>query len=72
MERIILEVDDSLAKAWRNSSKSLKENYQNKITDLLRELREKEFEELLKRTSQIAKSNGLTEEILEKLLNEKD
>jgi hypothetical protein len=72
MERIILEVDDSLAKAWRNSSKSLKESYQTKITDLLRELREKEFEELLKRTSEIAKNNGLTEEILNQLLNEKD
>jgi len=71
MERIVLEVDAALAKAWRNSSGSLKESYQNKIADLLRELKEKEFDGLLNRVGEIAHNNGLTEETLNSLLNEK-
>ena len=72
MERIVLEVDDYLAKAWRNSSQADRDIYQDKISELLRELKLKEFKALLDKAGQIAESNGLTEEILEKLLNEKD
>lgn len=72
MERIVLEVDDYLAKAWKNSPKDLKEEYESKITDLLRELKEKEFDLLLDNARKTAQENGLTEEILNKLLNEKD
>ena len=72
MERIVLEVDDYTAKAWRNSSQEVKEIYQDKISEMLRELKLKEFKALLDEAGRIAESNGLTEEILEKLLNEKD
>jgi DNA polymerase III delta prime subunit len=44
MESIVLEVDDSLAKAWNNSSPELKAMYENKIIDVLKELQEKETE----------------------------
>ncbi|HEY2580642.1 MAG TPA: hypothetical protein VGI43_02495 [Mucilaginibacter sp.] len=51
MERIVLEVDNSLAKAWKNSSPELRATYENRIIDVLKELQEKE--------------PGLTEEQLE-------
>lgn len=72
MERIVLEVEDYLAKAWRNSPKDLKAEYEGKISDLLRELKEKEFALLLDKARKTAQENGLTEEILNKLLNEPD
>ncbi|HEY4327333.1 MAG TPA: hypothetical protein VGN20_25320 [Mucilaginibacter sp.] len=44
MERIVLEVDNSLAKAWKNSSPELRATYENKIIDMLKELQEEEPE----------------------------
>ena len=72
MERIILEVDDYLAKAWKNSSKKLREEYENKITDLLKELKKKELKIALDNLGNIAENNGMTEEKLNELLKEKD
>jgi hypothetical protein len=42
MERIVLEVDGLLARAWRNSSPELRAVYENKINEVLKELQEKE------------------------------
>ncbi|WP_295654839.1 hypothetical protein [uncultured Mucilaginibacter sp.] len=72
MERIVLEVDDALAKTWNNSSKKFRKEYESKITDVLREMKEEEFFQLIDKAGKIAKSNGLTEEKLNELLNEKD
>jgi hypothetical protein len=72
MERIVLEVDGALARAWKNSSPALRSRYESKITALLRELKEAEFDNLLERAGKIAKENGLTEEKLNKLLNDED
>ncbi len=72
MERIVLEVDGALARAWKNSSPEIRSSYERKIADLLRELKEAEFNNLLDRAGKIAKENGLTEEKLNKLLNEQD
>ena len=65
METIILEVDGALARAWKNSSPALRSSYERKITDLLRELKEVEFDNLLDKAGKIAEENGLTEEQLE-------
>jgi hypothetical protein len=72
MESIVLEleVDEGLARAWRNSSPELRLSYENKIADLLRELQKAEFDNLLDRAGEIAKNNGLTEEELDSILKE--
>ena len=74
MERIILEVDDKTAKAWRNTSPKLKsqieKNLELVLADSLRKTRGANFELLLQEIREEAAKNGLTEEILEKLLNE--
>ena len=72
MERIVLEVDGALARAWRNSSPALRSQYETKIAALLRELKEAEFDNLLNKAGKIAQENGLTEEKLNELLNEQD
>jgi hypothetical protein len=72
MERIVLEVDGALARAWRNSSPALRSSYESKITSLLRELKESEFDNLLDRAGKIAAENGLTEEKLKELLSDEE
>jgi len=72
MERIVLEVDGALARAWKNSSPAVRQRYEDKITAMLRELKETEFTQLLDRAGAIAEANGLTEEGLNKLLNENE
>jgi len=72
MERIVLEVDGATARAWRNISPDLRLEYEAKISDLLQELKEAEFDELLNKAGKIAKENGLTEEKLRELLDEED
>ena len=66
MERIVLEVDGALARAWRNTSPDVRSNYERKIADLLRELKEAEFDKLLDKAGKIAQENGLTEEQLKR------
>jgi putative addiction module component (TIGR02574 family) len=64
MESIVLQVPESVAKPWKNSSADVKSHYERRISDLLRELQEAEFDNLLDRAGKIAKDNGLTEEQL--------
>ena len=54
MERIVLEVDGALARAWKNSSPAIRSGYEGKITALLRELKEAEFDNLLNKAGKIA------------------
>lgn len=76
MERIVLEVDDQTAKAWRNTSAKLRnqigKNLEQIITDSLSKTKEANFELLLQDARQEAAKSGLTEEILEQLLNEEN
>lgn len=72
MDRIVLEVDSISAKTWRSFSASQRSLYEKTISTLLREKKELEFKKLLDRAGEIAVSNGLNEEKLEQLLNEKD
>lgn len=72
MDRIILEVDSIVAKTWRSFSASQRSLYEKTLSVLLQENKEEEFKKLLNRAGEIASSNGLTDEKLEQLLNEKD
>ena len=72
MERIVLEVDGAVARAWKNTSSTVRAEYEVKINAILRELKEIEFDNLLQQAGKIAEENGLTEEKLDQLLNEKD
>ena len=74
MERIVIEVDEATAEKWRKASPAIKKGLERKIEDLLEkvsyEIKVAHFEALLDKASDEAARNGLTEEILEKLLNE--
>jgi len=76
MERIVLEVNDSNAKAWRNASdklrKEISKNMEQLLADSLSKSKETNFELLLHDARKDAAKNGLTEEILAQLLNEED
>lgn len=74
MERIVIEVADATAKKWQDASPEVKKGLEKKIEDLPErvsyEIKVANFEALLDKASDEAARNGLTEEILEKLLNE--
>lgn len=72
MDRIVLEVDSALARVWRNSAPALKAEYERKIAEMLRELKEAEFDRLLDKAGKTAKKKGLTETKLNQLLSEDD
>ena len=74
MERIVIEVNDATAKKWQDASPEIKgqleKNIEKQIDILSRGVKEDEFFALLDKISDEAVKNGLTEEVLEKLLNE--
>lgn len=76
MERIVLEVNDETAKAWRNTSPKLKrqigKNLEEMLAWSLTKTKEANFELLLQDARREAAANGLTEEILMQLLNEEN
>ena len=74
MERIVIEVDDVTAKKWQEASPEIQirlgKKFQYLMEMISREIKEAHFEALLDKASDEAASNGLTEEILQQLLNE--
>lgn len=76
MERIILEVNNEIAKAWRNAPSRFKEelekDLQLRLTQKIREAEKNNFFEFLDKVQKKTSERGLTQETLEKLLNEKD
>ena len=74
MERIVLEVDEATAKKWKKTSPEIKnrleKSFEKQIEIISQSDKEDEFFALLDKISDEAVKNGLTEEILEKLLNE--
>lgn len=74
MERIVIEVDDATAKQWQEVSPEtknrLEKNFQSLIEIISHETKVAHFEALLDKASDEAARNGLTEEILQQLLNE--
>ncbi|MBC7400475.1 MAG: hypothetical protein H7289_11060 [Mucilaginibacter sp.] len=76
MERIVLEVDDTVAKAWRNTSAKLRaqigQSLGQALTDSLNKNKELNFELLLQDVRAEAAKYGLTEQILARLLDEEN
>ncbi len=74
MERIVIEVADATAKKWRNVSPEIKsqleKSFEEQIDHFSQKVKEVQFENLLKQAREEAANNGLTEEILQNLLNE--
>ena len=76
MERITLEVDEKVAKAWRNTSPTVRSrierNLEQQISYILDQTKAANFEQLLAEARGEASANGLTEEILRELLEKDD
>jgi hypothetical protein len=73
MDRIVLEVDDTSARKWRYASKEKKDQLNNTINNLLKKAFDKEgddFWQFMDRVGKKAEEAGLTEDELQKLLNE--
>ena len=74
MERIVIEVGETTAKKWRNVppkvKKQLGKSFEKQVEIVSQSTKESHFEELLNRAREEAAKNGLTEEILQQLLNE--
>ncbi|MGC4129674.1 MAG: hypothetical protein QM564_08985 [Bergeyella sp.] len=73
MERIVLEVSNETARKWRISSQKRKERITQEIDlKLAKELSDsrEEFLEFLTNMRKTMKERGLTEEILQEILND--
>ena len=76
MERIVLEVDSSLARAWRRVPAALRQQFgkdvEAQLAEKIRLAEMDDFEQALHNLRSKASENGLTQEILEKILSEED
>jgi hypothetical protein len=76
MDRIILEVDDQVAKNWRYSSEKKRQQVNNTINTLLqaafKRKEDADFIQFVKEVQDKAAKRGLTEDILNDILNEQD
>ncbi|MDQ6842959.1 MAG: hypothetical protein M3Z92_01205 [Bacteroidota bacterium] len=76
MENIVLEVDDKLAKAWREASSEKRKEINNKISVRIgKELfsySKEDFQQYLNELRNKMAERGLTQETLDKILNEAD
>jgi len=76
MERIVLEVDDRLAKAWREASLEKRKEINNKISVRIgKELfaySKEDFQLYLNELRNKMTERGLTQETLDEILNEAD
>ncbi|HWZ15907.1 MAG TPA: hypothetical protein VNW95_11785 [Mucilaginibacter sp.] len=76
MERIVLEVDDQVAKNWRYSSEKKRQQVNNTINKMLeiafKRQEDADFIQFVKEVQDKAAERGLTEDILNDILNEPD
>ena len=76
MERIVLEVDDQVAKNWRFSSEKKRQEVNKTISKMLevafKQKDDDEFIQFIKEVQDKAAERGLTEDILNDILNEHD
>jgi hypothetical protein len=76
MDRIILEVDDQVAKSWRYSSEKKRQQVNNTINALLqaafKRKEDADFMQFVREVQDKAAKRGLTEDILNDILNEQD
>jgi hypothetical protein len=76
MERIVLEVDDQVAKNWRYSSEKKRQQVNSTINAMLqiafKRKEDDDFIQFVKEVQDKAAERGLTEDILNDILNEPD
>lgn len=76
MERIVLEVDGSVASSWKKMPPALQRQFaketEARMKEKIRLSEQGKFKEALANLRQEAADNGLTKEILEQLLHEED
>lgn len=76
MERIVLEVDDQVAKNWKYSSEKKRQQVNNTINKMLQIAFKREddddFIAFVKEIQDKAAERGLTEDILNEMLNDHD
>lgn len=76
MEKIVLEVDDRVAKAWRQASSEKRKEINNKISVRIgKELfiySKEDFRQYLDELRNKMAERGLTQETLDEILNEAD
>ena len=73
MDRIILEVDDQVAKNWRYSSEKKRKEVNsavNKMLEIAFERKDDDFIQFIKEVQDKAAERGLTEDILNDILND--
>lgn len=74
MERIVLEVNDELARAWRMAPRQFRErlekDLESEILEKIRQAERENFFQLLQEVREEAWQNGLTHDKLESLLND--
>jgi ferritin len=74
MDRIILEVDDQVAKSWRYSSEKKRREVSSTINKMLelafKQKGDDDFIQFVKEVQDKAAERGLTEEILNEILND--
>jgi hypothetical protein len=74
MERIVLEVDDKVAKAWRTASVKLKQEIgglvNEQIAAIIDKKEEKDIIQFLNELRQEVTEKGLTQEILDDILRD--
>ena len=73
MERIVIEVDEAVARKWRLASQQIKTRVARRINaELAAELTEskKDFIQFLDETGTVMQSRGLTETILDDILRD--
>lgn len=74
MERIVIDVDDAIAKEWQNIPRGIKsqleKSFERQIDILFQSIKKAEFKSLLDKVGEEAVNKGLTEDILQQLLNE--
>ena len=74
MERIVLEVDDKVAKAWKEASSDKRRDISNKVNiSITKELFQYDKESFIEYLNQLRKDmaeRGLTQEILDDILKD--
>ncbi len=70
MDKITIEVDNEIAKAYREAEIDKQQKMQSIINDLLKHMIEnKSLDDIIQEMQTQAKNNGLTQEILDNILN---
>ncbi len=69
MDKITIEVDNEIAKAYREAEFEQKQYMQNLVNNLLKQIiQDKSLDDIIQDIQTQAKNNGLTQEILDDIL----